>query len=72
MKAIVDRIEGDLAVLLLEPDEKIQFTVPSLVLPGMKEGDIVDIAVTRDETATCDAKSMSTDLIHKLRGQKQG
>lgn len=72
MKAIVDRIEGNLAVLLLEPDEKIQFTLPSLVFTGIKEGDIVDIVVTRDETATRDAKAASTDLIRKLRGQKKG
>jgi hypothetical protein len=72
MKAIIDRIEGDLAVLLLEPDEKIRFTLPSSVLPVIKEGDIVDIAVTRDETATRDAKALSTDLIRKLRDQKQG
>jgi len=72
MKAIVDRIEGDLAVLLLEPEEKIQFTVPSLLLPGIQEGDIVDISVTRDEAATNDAKAMSSDLIRKLKGQNAG
>ncbi|HTY15319.1 MAG TPA: DUF3006 domain-containing protein [Methanoregulaceae archaeon] len=71
MKAIVDRIEGDLAVLLLEPDEKIQFAVPSFILQGLKEGDIVDIVVTRDETATQDARAMSSDLIRKLRDEKQ-
>jgi hypothetical protein len=72
MKAIVDRIEGDLAVLLLEPEEKIQFTVPSQVLPGIQEGDIVDISVTRDEPATRDAKATSTDLIRKIRDKKTG
>ncbi len=67
MKALVDRIEGDLAVLLLEPDEMIQFTVPSSGLEGVKEGDIVDIAISRDESATRDAKEMSNDLIRKLK-----
>ena len=72
MKAVVDRIEGNLAVLLLEPDETIQFTVPIMALRGIAEGDIVDITVTRDETATNNAKAMSADLILKLRDQKKG
>ena len=72
MKAIVDRIEGNVAVLLLEPDEKIQFSVPSLMLPEIKEGDIVDIAISKDETATNEAKAMSADLIRKLKGQTKG
>jgi hypothetical protein len=72
MKAIVDRIEDNLAVLFMEPDEKIQFTIPSEALPGIKEGDIVDVIVTKDENATQDARAMSNTLIQKIKTQKSG
>jgi hypothetical protein len=67
MKAVVDRIEQNLAVLLLKPDEKIEFTLPSEVLQGIKEGDIVDIAVSKDEPATREARAKSTELAEKLK-----
>jgi hypothetical protein len=69
MKAVVDRIEEDLAVLLLKPDEQIQFTLPSEVLSGMKEGDIVDIVVTVDEPATREAGAKTRELAKKLKNR---
>jgi hypothetical protein len=69
MKAVVDRIEENLAVLLLQPDEKIQFTLPSEVLPGIKEGDILDIVVSKDEPATREAKAKTIELAEKLKIQ---
>ncbi|HVP93984.1 MAG TPA: DUF3006 domain-containing protein [Methanoregulaceae archaeon] len=67
MKAIVDRIENHLAVLLLKPDEKIQFTLPSDAIPGIEEGDIVEITVTKDENETRKAGIRSTELVEKLK-----
>jgi hypothetical protein len=69
MKAVVDRIEDNLAVLLLQPDEKIQFTLPSEVLPGIKEGDILDIVISKDEPATREAEAKTIELAEKLKIQ---
>jgi hypothetical protein len=69
MKAVVDRIEEDIAVLFLKPDEKIQFTLPSEVLRGVHEGDIVDIAVTVDEPATREARAKTNELAEKLKNR---
>jgi hypothetical protein len=69
MKAVVDRIEENLVVLLLKPDEKIQFTLPSEVLRGVHEGDIVDIAVMVDEPATREVRAKTNELAEKLKNQ---
>lgn len=67
MKATVDRFEGDIVVLLVRPEEKHQILMPRQYLPSMKEGDIVDITVNRDENATDEAKERVSSLIEKLR-----
>ncbi len=67
MKAIVDRIENNLAVLFLEPGEDLRFTLPSEILPGIREGDIVEIIITRDENATRESRNRSIELIENLK-----
>ena len=54
--ATVDRIEGELAVLLLRGDEKVKFNLPVVFLAGIYEGDVVNIAITKDVVATDEAK----------------
>ena len=63
--ATVDRIEGELAVLLLRGDEKVKFNLPVVFLAGIKEGDIVTIAITKDFVATDEAKERVMSLIEK-------
>lgn len=71
MKATLDRIEGNYAVLLIRPDEKQKINMPlSLMPPGSKEGDILDITIERDEKATTDAKKRVSGLIEKLKNKK--
>ena len=53
--ATVDRIDGELVVLLLRGDEKIKFNFPAVFLAGIKEGDVVDITITKDVVATDEA-----------------
>lgn len=49
MKATLDRIEGEMAVLLVRNGESIRLNLPEVLLPvGCKEGDILDISITRD------------------------
>lgn len=75
MKAVIDRIEGKLAVLLMGEDGSLKVNMPLILIPeGCKEGDVLDIAITRDEKATVEAKDQSKNLIEKLKrkGQEKG
>jgi len=67
MKATVDRFEGDIAVLLVRPEEKHQILMPRQYLASIREGDIVEITVTRDEQATDEAKERVSSMIERLR-----
>jgi len=68
MKATLDRIEGGIAVLLIRDDERIRIDLPISLLPeGSKEGDILDITIQRDENATGQAKTRTSELIEKLK-----
>jgi hypothetical protein len=75
MKAVIDRIEGKLAVLLMGEDGSIKVNMPLILLPeGCKEGDVLDITISRNENATSSAKDRSKSLIEKLKrkGQDKG
>lgn len=68
MKATIDRIEDGWAVLLLREDESIEFDLPVCMLPcGAREGDILDIDITRDVEATKEATEQVSSLIEKLK-----
>lgn len=72
MKATLDRIEGNTAVLLIRNGETIKVGVPLVLLPeGCGEGDILDISIKRDDSATMDAKERSRSLIEKLKRKGQ-
>ena len=75
MKAVIDRIEGKLAVLLMGVDGSMKVNMPLILLPeGCKEGDVLDIEFRKDENATVEAKDRSKNLIEKLKrkGQDKG
>jgi len=65
--ATMDRIEGVLAVLLLRGDEKVKFNFPVVFLAGINEGDVVNIDITKDATATDEAKERVMSLIEQLK-----
>jgi hypothetical protein len=70
MKATIDRIEGQLAVLLIEDKGEVKLNVPVSLLPeGSKESDILDISIIRDEKATDEAKKRVSTLIDKLKNK---
>lgn len=52
----VDRIEGELAVLLLRGDAQITFNLPVFFLARINDLDIVDITITMDAAATDELK----------------
>jgi Protein of unknown function (DUF3006) len=73
MKAVIDRIEGKLAVLLMGEDGSIKVNMPLIFLPeGCREGDVLDVAIRKDENATIEAKDRSKNLIEKLKRKGQG
>lgn len=71
IKAVVDRLEGDKAVLLLG-DEEIQVVWPCTFFPDdVREGDIFDIAVTFDPQATQEARTDGEALLKALLAEKR-
>jgi hypothetical protein len=72
MKATLDRFEGNVAVLLVRDDESIKFNMPIALLPeGYREGDILDISITRDVKATEDSKAGVSSLMDRLKKKDQ-
>jgi hypothetical protein len=73
MKAVIDRVEGELAVLLLGDKGEFKLNFPLSLLPaGCKEGDILNISIERDIVGTEQAEERVTDLMDKLKKKSQG
>ena len=70
MRATVDRIEGVFAVLVVDRDGKREYiNFPISLLDDVAEGDILDISITKDESATMVAKKRVASLIEKLKSK---
>jgi hypothetical protein len=70
MKAVIDRIEGKFAVLLIG-DGSVKVNLPLVLLSDAKEGDVLDVSITKDDKATTKAKDGSKRLIEKLKQKEQ-
>lgn len=69
----LDRIEGNIAVLLLRDEESIKIDIPLFLLPpGSKEGDILNISIARDPLETEAAKERVSSLLDKLKNKNYG
>jgi hypothetical protein len=67
-KVTLDRIEENIAVLLVRDEETIKINISLTLLPsGSKEGDILDIAITRDVQETEATKERVSTLLEKLK-----
>jgi hypothetical protein len=67
LTATIDRIEEGLAVLLCG-DEPVRFTLPLSLLPeGSREGDVIDMAFSRNVEETEDARRRVAERIERLR-----
>jgi S-adenosylmethionine synthetase len=72
-KVTLDRIEEDIAVLLVRDEEKIKINIPFFLLPeGSKEGDILDITIDKDIQETEAAKERVSSLLEKLKNKNKG
>jgi hypothetical protein len=70
MRVTIDRIEEDVAVLLLDVEPVRRFTLPvALLPPGSCEGDVLTLLLERDEDETRAARARSAGLIARLRQQ---
>jgi len=73
MKAVIDRVEGELAVLLLGDKGEFKLNLPLSLLPeGCKEGDILNMSFERDPEATEQARERVSNLMEKLKKKGQG
>jgi Protein of unknown function (DUF3006) len=71
MKVTIDRFEDGYAVLLVRDEEDVHIDFPVKLLPdGCKEGDILDITISRDEESTEATRKRVSDLIEKLKKKK--
>jgi len=67
MKVTVDRFEGEIAILLVRPEEKQQILFPRALLPGVNEGELLEITVQREMRETGEARERVSSLIEMLR-----
>lgn len=48
MKVIIDRFEGDYAVVEIEVGKCVN--IPKILVPNAKEGDVINIEIDKNET----------------------
>jgi len=66
IQAVIDRFEGDKAVLLVGDDE-VQVVWPRHILPTTaQEGDILSMALQVDSEATAAAKAETENLLKQI------
>lgn len=71
IKATLDRIENTIAVLLVRPEETTKINIPVSLLPeGSKEGDILNINITKDVQEAEHTKERVSSLVDKLKNKK--
>ncbi len=70
-KVVIDRVEGDLAVIVLFDDDSVKFNLPVKHLPeGVKEGDHLQMTFSVDKESRQSAKQKVADLLSELTGKK--
>jgi|WetSurMetagenome_2_1015567.scaffolds.fasta_scaffold211684_2 hypothetical protein len=67
MKAVIDRIDGTLAVLVVPDAQELRLNVPLALMPeGCNEGDIITFTLERDDESTREAHDRAARLIDTL------
>lgn len=70
IRAFVDRIEGDKAVLLLGENEDYTIAIPVEYLPdGAESGSVLTLDLRIEPDLTAQAKNEVSDLIDRLRNR---
>ncbi|OGC07174.1 hypothetical protein A2230_06540 [candidate division WOR-1 bacterium RIFOXYA2_FULL_36_21] len=69
-KALIDRIEGDKAVVLLGEEDEATVYFPIQFLPqSIKEGDILNFKIAVKSRKTKEAKDKIREMIEKLKAK---
>lgn len=69
MKAIIDRFEGDYAVVLFG-DEEVKVNIPKKLLPeGAREGSWLNVMFELDQEGSEKQKEKIGDLLNKLKNK---
>jgi Protein of unknown function (DUF3006) len=67
-KVVIDRIEGDLAVLAVYEDDQVKFNFPLHYLPeGVREGDHLQMAFAQNEQSREWEQKKVEDLLKELK-----
>ncbi len=67
-KVVIDRIEGDVAVLALYEDDRVKFNFPLQYLPeGVREGDHLQMGFAQDEPSRESEQRRVEDLLKELK-----
>ena len=70
LRIVIDRIEGDLAVLVLYEDDRVRFNLPLRYLPeGVREGDHLQMGFAEDEASREAEKSRIEGLLSELKSK---
>ncbi|GAB6286734.1 MAG: DUF3006 domain-containing protein [Methanoregula sp.] len=70
MRVTIDRIEGDVAVLISCEDDRMRLNIPVPLLPaGSREGDMLTMSIEREPDATFRARERVSGLISQLKQQ---
>jgi len=69
-RVVIDRIEGDLAVLALYDDDRVKFNLPIRYLPrGAREGDHLQMSFDEDEVSRDRERRRVDDLLKELKSR---
>ncbi|MCK8825965.1 DUF3006 domain-containing protein [Fuchsiella alkaliacetigena] len=70
MQAVIDRFEGNYAVILVGKDEDQQLDVPKKLLPNeAQEGDCLNLIFEIDKDSTEQRKKRVEKLLDKLKNK---
>ncbi|MCI0485574.1 MAG: DUF3006 domain-containing protein [Blastocatellia bacterium] len=71
LKVVIDRIEGDLAVIVLSDDDSVKFDLPVKYMPeGAREGEHYRMTFTPDEESRDSERKRIEDLYKQLTGRQ--
>jgi len=69
-RVVIDRFEGDLAVLVLYEDDGVKFNMPLRLLPeGAREGDHLLLTFAQDNASRESEKKRIGNLLDELKGK---
>ena len=69
-RVVIDRIEGDLAVLALYDDDRVKFNLPIRYLPrGAREGDHLQMSFDEDDQSRDNERRRIDDLLKELKNR---